>query len=427
MNDKIYDYLIVGSGAGGATLAKELAQRKKDVLVVETGKIEEKVGEFDIARKFYDGDHLLRIPRKSKEGVIIWRTLMAGGSTVVSCGNGVRCLEKELDELGINLQEEFAQVEKELQVAPISERLLSNGSKRIRQAATDLGINMELMPKMINPEICRKCGNCVLGCAKGAKWTALNYLKSAMNDDCEVVFESNVKKVITENGRVKGVMISGKSGKREILAKKVILSAGGIGTPIILQNSGIEGAGTNLFVDLFLNVYGTTEDERLNQVFEPGMPLVSMDFHKSKGFLISPYVNHTNSVKFLEFGLKGFVMSDKKTLGLMVKTTDDPIGHVYPNGFISKPVTENDRKRLKEGVDVAKEILQKAGAKSIKISRIQGAHPGGTAAIGKVVDKNLQTKIEGLFLCDASVLPVTPGLPPILTIVALAKKLAKSI
>jgi choline dehydrogenase-like flavoprotein len=427
MNDKIYDYLIVGSGAGGATLAQELAQRKKDVLVVETGKIEEKVGEFDIARKFYDGDHLLRIPRKSKEGVIIWRTLMAGGTTVVSCGNGVRCLEKELNELGINLQEEFAQVEKELQVAPISERLLSNGSKRIRQAATDLGINMELMPKMINPEICRKCGNCVLGCVEGAKWTALNYLKSAMNDDCEVVFESNVKKVITENGRVKGVMISGKSGKREILAKKVILSAGGIGTPIILQNSGIEGAGTNLFVDLFLNVYGTTEDERLNQVFEPGMTLVSMDFHKSKGFLISPYVNHSNSVKFLEFGLKGFVMSDKKTLGLMVKTTDDPIGHVYPNGFISKPVTENDRKRLKEGVDVAKGILQKAGAKSIKISRLQGGHPGGTAAIGKVVDKNLQTKIEGLFLCDASVLPVTPGLPPILTIVALAKKLAKSI
>lgn len=427
MNDKIYDYLIVGSGAGGATLAKELAQRKKDVLVVETGKIEEKVGEFDIARKFYDGDHLLRIPRKSKEGVIIWRTLMAGGSTVVSCGNGVRCLEKELNELGINLQEEFDQVEKELQVAPISERLLSNGSKRIRQAATDLGINMELMPKMINPEICIKCGNCVLGCVKGAKWTALNYLKSAMNDGCEVVFESNVKKVITENGRVKGVMISGKSGKREILAKKVILSAGGIGTPVILQNSGIEGAGTNLFVDLFLNVYGTTEDERLNQVFEPEMTLVSMDFHKSKGFIISPYVSHSNLVKYLEFGLKGFVMSDKKTLGLMVKTTDDQIGHVYPNGFISKPVTENDRKRLKEGVDVAKEILQKAGAKSIKVSRIQGGHPGGTAAIGKVVDKNLQTKIEGLFLCDASVLPVTPGLPPILTIVALAKKLAKSI
>jgi choline dehydrogenase-like flavoprotein len=43
------------------------------------------------------------------------------------------------------------------------------------------------------------------------------------------------------------------------------------------------------------------------------------------------------------------------------------------------------------------------------------------------VDNNLQTKINGLFACDASVLPVTPGLPPILTIVALAKRLAKII
>ncbi|HXZ29619.1 MAG TPA: GMC oxidoreductase [Dehalococcoidia bacterium] len=51
-------------------------------------------------------------------------------------------------------------------------------------------------------------------------------------------------------------------------------------------------------------------------------------------------------------------------------------------------------------------------------------HPGGTAAIGKVVDKDFQTKVDGLFVCDASILPVTPGLPPILTIVTLAKRSA---
>jgi len=47
------------------------------------------------------------------------------------------------------------------------------------------------------------------------------------------------------------------------------------------------------------------------------------------------------------------------------------------------------------------------------------------AATGGVVDKNLQTEVDNLFVCDASVLPATPGLPPILTIVALAKRLAK--
>ena len=71
----------------------------------------------------------------------------------------------------------------------------------------------------------------------------------------------------------------------------------------------------------------------------------------------------------------------------------------------------------------------KAGVKngSLIDSTIQGAHPGGTAAIGKVVDNNLQTKVDNLFVCDASVLPVASGLPPILTITALAKRMAKKL
>jgi len=44
-----------------------------------------------------------------------------------------------------------------------------------------------------------------------------------------------------------------------------------------------------------------------------------------------------------------------------------------------------------------------------------------------VVDKDLQTEINNLFICDASVLPTSSGLPPILTIVALAKRLAKTL
>ena len=76
-----------------------------------------------------------------------------------------------------------------------------------------------------------------------------------------------------------------------------------------------------------------------------------------------------------------------------------------------------------------KEILVKAGAdsKSIVAGKVGGGHPGGTAAIGELVDKDLQTEVNNLFVCDASVLPTAPGLPPILTIVALAKRLAKSL
>ena len=40
MSDRKYDFIIAGSGAGGATLAKELSGSGKDVLVIEKGKQE---------------------------------------------------------------------------------------------------------------------------------------------------------------------------------------------------------------------------------------------------------------------------------------------------------------------------------------------------------------------------------------------------
>lgn len=414
MKNSKYDYLIVGSGAGGATLAKELAQRKKSVLVVEAGKDEKKIAD---AYKHY-------ATRKSKEGVIIWQARMAGGSTVVSCGNGVRCLEKELSDLGIDLSKEFVQAEQEMHIAPISERLLSSGSKAIMRAAKELGYDMKMMPKFIDSKACRKCGNCARGCDKGAKWTALNYLEDAKNGGAETIYETSVKKIIIDNGKAKGIRCVGKEGITEIFADAVILAAGGIGTPIILQNSGIKDAGAGLFVDLYVSVYGATGDDKLNQLFEPRMTLVNLDFHRTKGFLLSSDVDHTRRGRLIEFGLRGFALPDKRTIGIMIKTIDEPAGRIYPDGSISKPVTENDWQRLREGSSIAKEILIKAGAKSVIVSKVQGGHPGGTAAIGKVVDKNFQTKVDGLFVCDASVLPVTPGLPPILTIVALAKRLA---
>ena len=62
---------------------------------------------------------------------------------------------------------------------------------------------------------------------------------------------------------------------------------------------------------------------------------------------------------------------------------------------------------------------------SIVATSLKGAHPGGTAAVGEVVDNNFESKIGGLYVCDASVIPEAPGRPPILTIVAIAKKVAK--
>ena len=126
-------------------------------------------------------------------------------------------------------------------------------------------------------------------------------------------------------------------------------------------------------------------------------------------------------------GARGLTLRTRRLIGIMTKIVDEPVGRVYPDGSVSKPMTEQDWMRLREGSSIAGDILVKAGAESssIVVSKPQGAHPGGTAAVGDVVDKILQTEVDNLFVCDASVLPTSPGLPPILTIVALSKRLAK--
>ena len=425
--DRKYDFIVVGSGAGGATLAMELAKKGKSVLVVERGIREEKVGGVMDAIRFYDFKGLTKAPLKSKEGVILWRTLMAGGSTVVSCGNGVSCREEELAEFGINLDTEFSDMERETGITLYDERRLSKGSKMILEASKTLGYKMEPMPKFIDPKKCRRCSNCALGCKYHAKWTALDFLDKAIENGAEILYKTLTERVLIENGKVKGVSLIGPGGHTEIMANAVILSAGGLGTPVILQKSGVEEAGTDFFLDLLVNTYGIAKD--LNQTDEPTMALVDHEFYKSKGFIISPFLHQSRLTRLYDIGMKGMRMPTHGLLGLMTKTRDESSGRIYSDGTFSKPVTDKDWEKLNEGSSISKEILIKAGvdSKSITVSKVQGAHPGGSAAIGKVVDKDLQTNADNLFVCDGSVLPTSPGLPPILTIIALAKRLANTL
>jgi len=424
MSDKKYDYVIVGSGAGGATLAKELSAKGKSVVVLEKGVKEEKLGSFLDCCRYFDLTGM-KMAKTSKEGVILWRSIMAGGSTSVSCGNSVRALEKTLAELGINLEEEFKEAEEETSTVPYDIRRLSSGSKKILEAATELGYTFEAMPKFIDPKKCRLCGKCAYGCQNDAKWTAVRYLDDAVNNGADVSYNSEVVNIIIENGTAKGVNVKGKNGQSAVMADTVILSAGGFASPIIMQHSGMDKAGQKLFLDMFVNTYGNAKG--LDQTREPVMALVSHDFYESDGFILSPSIQQYRMVRFLEAGMKGILMSKDGMLGLMAKTADDSVGKVYPDGTFSKTITEADRKRLNKGAEISREILLKAGAdsKSIFSTKIAGAHPGGTAAIGELVDTNLQTEVNNLFVCDGSVLPTASGMPPILTITALAKRLAK--
>jgi choline dehydrogenase-like flavoprotein len=332
-----------------------------------------------------------------------------------------------LVEHSIALEPELDEAAQEMGIAPIDETLLGERSQRIREAAAALGYRMERMPKAIDADKCRKCENCPMGCPFDAKWPALNYLQEAAKQGVDFAYGTRVLEVLLENGKAKGVKAVGPNGPRDIPARTVILAAGGLSTPVILQRTGMSDAGRRLFVDLYVNTIGVTNDAVRKT--EPLMALVDDEFHESEGFILSTYVPVHRVVSFIEFGPKALGLSRNRLMGLMTKTADELDGRVYPDGTVSKPVTSRDRARLKKGSRISAEILVKAGVapKSIMTSKPQGAHPGGTAAIGQLVDHDLQTGIDNLFICDASVLPQAAGLPPILTIVALAKQLAKTL
>jgi choline dehydrogenase-like flavoprotein len=425
MAQQDYDYIIVGSGTGGSVLARELSLRGKQLLVIEGGRREVHVGTPRDCERYYDGNKITRTPKKASEGTILWRTFMVGGSSVVCLGNGVRSLEKEFREMGINLETELREAEDYTHVAPIDERMLSEGSQAIREAAGELGYRFDLTPKMIDLAKCHKDHRCGMGCRYHAHWTGEDACDEALQNGASLMTDTWIDHILVENGKVIGLVGKSPDGVLTLRARTVILAAGGLGTPVILQRSGIAEAGTNLFIDAYINVYGTTRE--LNLVHEPAMSLVDLEFHKEEGFLLSPYVVLARQGRLIEAGLKGSLMSANKMLGIMVKTRDDDTGRVFTNGAVSKPITPSDRRRLSRGQKIAAEILIKTGVdpKSIIATVPQGAHPGGTAGVGRVVDNHLQTRIEGLFVCDASVLPTAPGLPPIITIIALAKWLSK--
>jgi len=96
-------------------------------------------------------------------------------------------------------------------------------------------------------------------------------------------------------------------------------------------------------------------------------------------------------------------------------------------GKIRKPMTENDLNRLNHASNLCRKILVKAGCEpdSIFITPLRGTHPSGTVRIGELLGTQLQTKIKNLYVCDASCFPEALDRPTVLTIIALAKRLAR--
>lgn len=418
-----FDAIIVGTGPGGATVAKELSCGKKNVLMLEWGDTAPVTG------GFWQEFRAISTPGKNilvtKERLPVVRGVSTGGSSMLFYATWFPVPFEMFKAHGIDLEDVMEEVKKELPIGPLKDEMMGPMSMKIMESALDLGYDWKKLDKFMHQDNWKPGNNFgYFGDRLGVKWTAREYVEEAISNGATLIDSAKVKKAIIEGNTATGVEYV-KDGKTSIAsAEKIIISAGGLGSPMILRESGIENAGFKFFFDPLILARGTVKDIRIPKSEIP----MSAGIHMAdEGYVMTditePYaISIVNSLMRFKIGQ---IFSNSKMLKIMVKIKDDLGGELDDKGNIIKALTADDKQKLKSGYERAEKILKNAGAKGIHKTAVTAAHPGGTVKIGELLDSELKTEYENLYVCDCSVIPEAWGLPPTSTIICLGKRLGK--
>jgi len=416
--------IVVGSGAGGAAAASKL-QGKFNVTILEAGR-EFKPFSFSLSALeklkktglFFDEREIqILFPsmkvQKTEDRMVMVSGAGLGGTTTLSAGNALR-QDKGLKELGIDLEEEFRELYREIPITDNHQNKWRDTTKRLFEICREMELNPRPIPKLGDYKNCTGCGRCVLGCRYGVKWDSRQMIAAAQDAGAELTTGCKVLKVVVENGYAKGVQTK----KGFYPADIVVLAAGGFSTPVILQNSGIE-CESRLFVDPVLCIAAEHKGSLQNK--ELSMPFAVQREH----YILSPYFDYLSF-----FFNKGWRYPASDTLSLMIKLADSNTGSIDKNN-ISKTLTGIDKERLQEGAGICREILDRYGIKKddIFLGTINAGHPGGMLPLTSQEAETFHNPRlpENLYVADATLFPESLGNPLILTIMAMARKVGKII
>jgi choline dehydrogenase-like flavoprotein len=422
--------IVVGTGAGGATAARELANSGFEVIILESGEPFKPFrrllslaaplrrtgllgNEKTITRLFPPMD-----TTRSAKDLVLVRGITTGGSTVLSCGNMVRA-EHGLKEIGLDLTPEFEEIERNIGITEFPVERWQPITKNMFEAAEKLGMEPKATPKAVDSIKCVSCGLCELGCTTGARWDSRRFLDDSLKNGAVLHTSMPVEKVIIEDDQAKGVIIRSGSKSRTINADIVVLAAGGIGTAQILKASELT-AKDNLWADIVLTLGGVLKGA--NQLKEPPM----VWYTKHEDYILSPYLDILSH--WFHKPWKNVSIGDR--VGMMVKLADIEEGAVFANGKVQKAIKREDHLRLDEAIGEAKKIMESAGVSGPYINGVHnGGHLGGTVPLKtEDVDSMKPSYLsEGLWVADLSLAPRSQGLPTILLTAALALKVSKKI
>ncbi|MEM4577016.1 MAG: GMC oxidoreductase [Candidatus Nezhaarchaeales archaeon] len=407
------DVVVVGSGAGGSIVSNELVNRGLKVVLVEKG---EDLG----LEKAYLGF------RSTLSSIDLLRCEAVGGTTLISLGNMLitNTIIEKFKEVGIDLTAEVDEVRKLMHVKDIPVDKLPQFAVKFIEVSRSMGLDAKVMQKSIDFNKCIGCGGCAYGCARDAKRTALDLIRRSLRQGLVLLSSFEVNRVHRSQGQGEEIVVEGvvRGEKLKVICKALILAAGALETPrLLIQLHDNDNIGKHLFVDPFLIVGGPYSGPPANEGIQMAAYIDYQDY------MLSP--NFSGALQF-QLLSKKVDYRGKSLASIMVKVGDEGSGRVWPDGIVEIHMTRRDLKVLERGVKEAKNILSELGVKDedVVVTPIRGAHPGGTAALGYVVSRDLSISgCDGVFVADASLIPPLLGKPPMLLIMALAMKVSKKV
>ncbi|HUJ62230.1 MAG TPA: GMC family oxidoreductase [Kofleriaceae bacterium] len=469
------DVVVVGTGAGGAVVGRELAERGHAVVFVEEGE--------HYRRDAFDGSIVRAHQRFYRAAASVGNVVMpifigrlVGGSTAINGGTCFRtppwildrwCEQLATDELSREaMQPHFERVEAVLGVEPAAQREVGAIASVIARGCDALGWRHFAIRR--NARGCTGLGFCDFGCATDARRsTNLSYIPPALEAGALLLTGLRVERVIVEAGRAVGVEGVSQGGKRhQVRARAVVLAGGSVPTPLLLLRQGLANGsgevGKNLTLHPSASVAGVFDED------------IDPQNHIPQGYGCDQFLREgqliTAAQPTANVAAQIFQLAGQRLMNVL-----DQLDHVASIGVcardasangrvwrdvagrpaITYSITREDRDRLHSGMVRMLEILRAAGARRLYAGRsswpelapdelaayresppspselaLASYHPLGTCRMGRdrktsVVGLDHQSHdVPGLYITDGSTVPGAPGVNPQLTIMAMATRAA---
>ena len=488
------DAVVIGTGAGGAVTAAILAEAGYDVVILESGGWHTRSDFTEdeaalTARLFADGG--LRTTDDASISLLQGDTV--GGGTTVNWMIMLRTpdyvLEQWARESGVDgmrpheMAPVFERVERDVNAGLVPESAHSANNRLLLDGARALG--WRVRSGMINAQGCVRCGFCSYGCRHNAKQSALlTYLPRALAKGAALytnVRAERIEVIERDRGsgtpplkRVQATVVG--TGRRITIEAPLVVSAGGaVGTPVLLQRSGMGGGGVGNWLRLHPTTSVNGHYDR-DIVMSAGIPLTTMcdEFIRWQGtdygFWIETPPMHPS---FTAAAMPGFGQAHAETMahfnriGSFIGLTRDGAdpqqssGRVRVNrrGHVSirYRLSTEDEKRVRASLVALAQLHFAMGARRVEslhatplVARrmaeapsfasgslapnhmtLFSAHVNGTCRLGTNPSTSGATPdgerhgVRGLYITDGSLLPTALGVNPQETIMAVSTVIAE--